>query len=166
MSRLEHRKLNEMHRGTQRFQANGSVAPLYRAFAALWFGGGAIYVVTMVVLGLTIGEPLLLAVNQHTLAPLLQPAIYTTGLIVSGFGLAPVIGFILYYRAAWIEHQISSLTFDGHRLQITLPKARLAALMLWNGFIKIISCGAFQPVADAALVRFVLTRITTLPAGQ
>ena len=166
MSRLEHRKLNEMHRGTQRFKANGSVAPLYRAFAALWFGGGAIYVATMVLLGLTIGDPLLRAVNQHTLAPLLQPAIYTTGLSVLGLGLAPVLGFILFYRAAWIEHQISSLTFDGHRLQITLPKARFALLMLWNGFIKIISFGAFQPVADAALVRFVLNRITTLPAGQ
>ena len=120
----------------------------------------------MVLLGLTIGEPLLQAISQRTLAPLLEPAIYTTGLTVLGIGLAPVTGFILYYRAAWIEHQISSLTFAGHRLQITLPKVRFAALMLWNGFIKLISFGAFQPVADAALVRFVLTRITTLPAGR
>ena len=166
MSRLEYLKLNDMHRGMQRFQAKGSVAPLYRAFAALWFGGGVIYLATMVLLGLTIGEPLLAAISQQTLRPLLEPAVFTTGMTVLGIGLTPVIGFILYYRAAWIEHQISSLTFNDHRLQITLPKARFAALMLWNGFIKIISFGAFQPVANAALVRFVLSRITTAPVAR
>ena len=87
----------------------------------------------------------------------------TTGLWVLAVGLAPVIGFILFYRAAWIEHQISSLVFDGRRLGLKLPKARFAGMMLWNGFVKIISFGAFQPVADAALARFIIARITTEP---
>jgi uncharacterized membrane protein YjgN (DUF898 family) len=89
--------------------------------------------------------------------------VLTTGGMVLAIGLTPVIGFILFYRAAWIEHQIASLVFDGQRLQLALPKWRFAGLMLWNSFIKLISFGAFAPVADAALVRFIVSRITTRP---
>jgi uncharacterized membrane protein YjgN (DUF898 family) len=162
-SRLEHRKIHEMHLGDQRFRAVGNLGALYRAFAALWFGGGAMYVGTMVVLGLLIGEPILMALGQQSLEPLRQPGVMTTGLWVLGFGLAPVFGFILYYRAAWIEHQISSLSFDGTRLYVRLPKARFAGLMLWNSFVKLVSFGAFSPVADAAMVRFIVDRITATP---
>ena len=162
-SRLEQRKINEMHHGAQRFQSDANVTPLYRAFTALWFGGGTIYVTTMALLGLTIGEPLLAAISTQSLAALMQPSVFRTGLTVVGCGLTPVAGFILYYRAAWLEHQISSLIFDGMRLQLQLPKARFAGLMLWNGLIKIISFGALQPVANAALVRFVVARIKAVP---
>ena len=162
-SRLARRKIHEMHLGAQRFETVGGVAPLYRAFAALWFGGGTIYVATMVLIGLTIGPEVLHALKTQTFQPLLQPGVLSTGASVLAIGLLPVLGFILYYRAAWIEHQISSLIFAGQRLHIALPKARFAALMLWNGFIKIISFGAFAPVADAALARFIIARITTTP---
>ena len=162
-SKLEQRKINEMHIGGQRFQAAASVAPLYKAFAALWFGGGAIYVVTMVLLGVTIGDQVIQAIERLSYVPLLAPAIMKTGLWVLAVGLAPVVGFILYYRAAWIEHQISNLVFDDARLHLKLPKVRFAAMMLWNGFVKIISFGAFQPVTDAAMVRFIIARITTEP---
>lgn len=160
---LARRKIRDMHLGAQRFEAVGSVLPLYRAFAALWFGGGVLYVATMVLLGLTIGQPLLEAIGGRTFEPLRQPGVLSTGLTVLATGLTPVLGFILYYRAAWIEHQISSLVFNGMRLDLALPKVRFAGLMLWNGFIKIISFGAFQPVADAALARFVIARITSRP---
>ena len=53
--------------------------------------------------------------------------------------------------------------FDDARLHLKLPKVRFAAMMLWNGFVKIISFGAFQPVTDAAMVRFIIARITTEP---
>jgi uncharacterized membrane protein YjgN (DUF898 family) len=162
-SRLERRKINDMHIGTQRFSTAVELAPLYRAFAALWFGGGAMYVATMGLIGITIGTPVLDALQTQTLAPLLQPGVLSTGAVVLSIGLTPVIGFILYYRAAWLEHQISSLVFDGMRLKIRLPKMRFAALMLWSSFAKIISFGAFQPVTDAMLVRFVISRITTEP---
>lgn len=162
-SRLAHRKIREMHLGAERFDTAGSVVPLYRAFAALWFGGGTIYVLTMVLIGLTIGPEVIDALTRKSLAPLLAPGVLSTGLSMLAVGLVPVLGFILYYRAAWIEHQISSLVFGGQRLHITLPKARFAGLMLWNGFIKIISFGAFAPVADAALASFIIERITTEP---
>jgi uncharacterized membrane protein YjgN (DUF898 family) len=160
-SRLERRKIEEMHLGGQRFHSVGGVKTLYRAFAALWFGGGTIYVTTMVLLGLTIGDPILAALANQSIQPLLQPGVLGTGALVLGFGLGPVIGFLLYYRAAWIEHQISSLVFEGQRFQVRLPKVQFAGLMLWNGFIKLISFGAFAPVADAALVKFIVDRITT-----
>jgi hypothetical protein len=35
--------------------------------------------------------------------------------------------------------------------------------MLWNGLVKFISFGAFTPVADAMLARFVISRITSRP---
>ena len=162
-SRLERRKIHEMHHGVQRFQATGSLAPLYRAFAALWFGGGAIYVTTMVLIGLTIGPQVLGVLETGNFQPLFEPQTFRTGLWVLVVGLLPVLAFLQFYRAAWIEHQISSLVFDGVKLQLTLPKGRFAALMLWNGFAKIVSFGAFQPVADAALVRFLIARIRTEP---
>ncbi len=160
-SRLARRKIREMHLGAQRFEAVSEVASLYRAFATLWFGGGIIYVATMVLLGLTIGPQLLAAFGMQSLQPLMLPGVLSTGLTVLVVGLSPVLMFMLYYRAAWTEHQISSIVFDGVRLRLTLPKARFAGLLLWNGFIKIVSFGAFQPVADAALARFVIDRIQT-----
>ncbi len=160
---LERRKINEMCLGDHRFQAVGGVTNLYRAFAALWFGGGTIYVATMVLIGVTIGDEVLGAVARQTLAPLMNAKTLTTGAWVLSIGLTPVIGFILFYRAAWIEHQISSLVFDDQQLELTLPKWRFAGLMLWNSFIKLVSFGAFAPVADAALVRFIVARITTRP---
>ena len=160
---LERRKINEMHLGAKRFQAVHDLRPLYRAFAALWFGGGVIYVATMVLVGFTIGPQVLQALGQQTLLPLLEPATLSTGLTVLAVGLSPVVGFLLYYRAAWLEHQISSLVFDGVRLRLDLPKVRFAGMMLWHGFVKIISFGAFQPVADAALARFIISRIVNEP---
>ena len=160
---LARRKIRDMHLGAHRFEAVGDVKPLYRAFAALWFGGGVIYVATMVLLGVTIGPQLIEAAGSQSLQPLLQPGVLSTGFTVLAIGLTPVIGFMLYYRAAWIEHQISSFVFNGVRLRLTLPKVNFAALMLWNGFIKIVSFGAFAPVADAALARFVIDRIRTEP---
>ncbi len=162
-SRLEQRKINEMCLGEQRFQAVGGVARLYRAFATLWFGGGAIYVATMVLVGVTIGGDVLAAIEGQSFAPLMKPETWRTGVTVLALGLAPVFGFILYYRAAWIEHQISSLVLDGQRLELRLPKAQFAGLMLWNGFVKLVSFGAFTPVADAALVRFIVARIQSSP---
>jgi uncharacterized membrane protein YjgN (DUF898 family) len=162
-SRLEARKINEMHHGTKRFAAVGGVSRLYAAFAALWFGGGLIYLATMVLVGLTIGTDVLAAIEGQTVAPLLKPATMTTGLSVLAIGLTPVLGFVLFYRAAWIEHQISSLEFDGRRLGLALPKLQFAGLMLWNGLVKFISFGAFTPVADAMLARFVISRITSRP---
>ncbi len=158
---LERRKINEMCLGTQRFQAVGGVTSLYRAFAALWFGGGTIYVATMVLIGLTIGDEVLTAVSMQTLTPLMNTRTLTTGAYVLAIGLTPVIGFILFYRAAWIEHQISNLVIDGQRLDLKLPKWRFAGLMLWNSLVKLVSFGAFAPVADAALVRFIVARITS-----
>lgn len=160
---LARRKIREMHLGAHRFEAVGGVAPLYKAFAALWFGGGTIYVATMLMIGMTIGEPVLRALATVSLVPLQQPGVLSTLLSVLAIGLTPLMAFILYYRAAWIEHQISSLVFGGVRLRIELPKLRFAGLMLWNGFIKIISFGAFAPVADAALARFVIARIRSEP---
>lgn len=160
---LERRKINDMCLGAQRFQPVGGVNTLYRAFAALWFGGGTIYVATMVLIGLTIGDEVLTAVARQSFAPLMHAHTLATGAYVLAIGLTPVIGFILYYRAAWIEHQIANLVFDGQRLDLKLPKWRFAALMLWNSFVKLISFGAFAPVADAALVRFIVARITSRP---
>lgn len=160
-SRLAQRKIREMHLGAERFQTAGDVASLYRAFAALWFGGGIIYVATMVLLGLTAGPELIAAASSGSLEPLRQPGVFETVAAVLGIGLTPVSLFLLYYRAAWIEHQISSIVFRDMRFHVRLPKARFAALILWNAFVKLISFGAFAPVADAALARFVIDRIET-----
>ncbi len=160
-SRLAHRKIREMHLGDERFKTMGGVATLYRAFATLWFGGGIIYVATMALLGLTVGPELIAAASAGSLAPLRQPGVIETVVAVLAIGLTPVAMFLLYYRAAWIEHQISSIVFRDMRFHIKLPKVRFAALILWNGFVKLISFGAFAPVADAALARFVIDRIET-----
>lgn len=160
-SQLAHRKIREMHLGSERFATTGSILPLYHAFAAVWFGGGLIYVATMVLLGLTAGPELIAAASTASLAPLHRPGVIETVCTVLAVGLTPVILSLLYYRAAWIEHEISSIVFRGVRFRIVLPKARFAALMLWNSFIKLISFGAFAPVADAALARFVIERIET-----
>jgi uncharacterized membrane protein YjgN (DUF898 family) len=120
-------------------------------------------VATMVLVGVTIGGDVLAAIEGQSFAPLMKPETWRTGVTVLALGLAPVFGFILYYRAAWIEHQISSLVLDGQRLELRLPKAQFAGLMLWNGFVKLVSFGAFTPVADAALVRFIVARIQSSP---
>ena len=67
---LARRKIREMHLGAHRFEAVGGVTPLYKAFAALWFGGGTIYVATMLMIGLTIGEPVVRALATFSLVPL------------------------------------------------------------------------------------------------
>lgn len=162
---LENHKTREMHLGVRRFSATGSPAPLYRAFAMLWFGGGTIYAATLVMLGVLIGEPLLAAVHGATLKPLLDPVIMETGVSVLAIGLIPVIGTLLYYRAAWIEHQISSLVFDGTQLQIALPRARFAALLMGCSVMKLASLGALTPVADAAVARFLVVRLTAVKAA-
>lgn len=162
-SQLEQRKIREMRFGDVRFTSVPNVGPLYRAFAILWFGGGTAYVATMILLGLSIGPEVLASIEMRSLHPLLQSGSAGTALFILGVGLSPVILLLTYYRAAWIEHQVSSLAVGDMRLNLKLPKFRFALLMLWGAALKILSLGAFSPVADAQLVRFLIGHVRTHP---
>lgn len=164
-SQLERRKISEMRFGDVRFTPVPNVRPLYRAFAVLWFGGGTAYVATMILLGLAIGPELLASIETRSLDPLTQSGSAGTALFILGAGLSPVVFLLLYYRAAWLEHQVSSLAIGNMRLNLVLPRFRFAALMLWGAVLKILSLGAFAPVADAQLVRFVVKHMRTVPFG-
>ncbi|MEQ1649829.1 MAG: DUF898 family protein [Hyphomicrobiaceae bacterium] len=162
-SRLERRKIDEMRFGDTKFHAVGTVKPLYKAFAVLWFGGGTAYVGTMALLGVLIGPELLSSIASGSLKPLQDAGSMGKLLLILGIGMTPVIAFLLFYRAAWIEHQVSSVGIGDMRLDLKLPKWRFAGLMVTNALIKIVSFGGFQPAADAQLVRFVVNNIRTVP---
>jgi len=165
-SKLERRKISEMRFGDVRFTPVPDVRPLYRAFAVLWFGGGTAYVATMILLGLAIGPELLASIEMRSFDPLTQSGSAGTALFILGVGLSPVVFLLLYYRAAWLEHQVSSLAVDNMRLSLALPRFRFAGLMLWGAIVKIVSLGAFAPVADAQIVRFVIRHVRTEPFGR
>lgn len=165
-SHLERRKIDEMRFGTTKFHAVGTVKPLYKAFAVLWFGGGTAYTATMVLLGLTVGPELLASIAKGSIQPLKDAGSMGKMLLILGMGLTPVIAFLLFYRAAWIEHQVSSVGIGDMRLDLKLPKWRFAGLMVTNALIKIVSFGGFQPAADAQLVRFVVKNIRTVPLDR
>ena len=165
-SQLERRKIEEMRFGDTRFRAVGTVKPLYKAFALLWFGGGTAYCATMILLGLAVGPELLASIASLSLAPILAAGSAGTTLLILGLGLTPVVAFLLYYRAAWIEHQVSSVGIGDVRLDLKLPKWRFAGMMVMNSLVKIVSFGGFQPACDAQLVRFVIRNIRTVPLDE
>ena len=161
---LERRKVQEMRFGETTFRHVGDVRPLYKAFAVLWFGGGVAYVATMLALGLTIGPDLLAALQTRSISPLMYSGSIRTAAFIAGAGLAPLILLLLYYRAAWIEHQISSLAVSDVRLKLNLPRFRFALLMMRGAALKFVTLGAFAPLADAQMVRFVIAHVRTEPA--
>jgi uncharacterized membrane protein YjgN (DUF898 family) len=155
-SRLEARKIAEMHHGDRRFRVNAKVAPLYRAFALLWLGGGTSYVLTMVLVGLVAGPQIMAALEGLTLAPLNDPQLLTRIAATLFVGLLPLLALATVYRAVWYEHLISSISFEGARFRLDLPKARFVGLALSNLALKLLSLGALAPVVEARFVRFML----------
>jgi uncharacterized membrane protein YjgN (DUF898 family) len=158
-SRLEQRKINEMHYGGARFHAKANVTPLYKVFALLWFGGGLMYVSTLVILSLFIGPQIMAAVTGLTLKPLADAQVLKTGATIIALGLTPLILLILVYRKVWIEHLVSSVCFDGGRLQLAIPRARYLWLTISNAAMTVLTLGAFAPVAEARYVKFMIAHL-------
>jgi uncharacterized membrane protein YjgN (DUF898 family) len=158
-SRLEARKIAEMHYAGQHFEPRGDLKPLYRAFALLWFGGGVVYVGTLVVLSLFIGPQLLAAIGGLTLRPLADWQIAATAVKVIACGLVPLLLTGLLYKKAWIEHLVSGVGFEGTRLSLRLPKLAFLGLFLSNAALKIASLGVFASVAEARYLRFLIEHL-------
>ena len=158
-SRLEAVKIRDMHFGGTRFRSEADLKPLYKAFALLWFGGGFLYFATLIVLSLNIGPQLMAAIQGLTLQPLSDAEIVRRGLTIFLLGCAPLITFALIYRKAWIEHQLSSVAFDGGRLRMHLPLTGYLWLVISNAALKIGSLGALAPVAEARSMRYMIGHI-------
>jgi uncharacterized membrane protein YjgN (DUF898 family) len=158
-SRLEAMKIRDMHFGGVRFHAKTNVKPLYKAFALLWFGGGFLYFTTLVVLSLNIGPQLLSAINGLSAAPLNDADVLRRGLTILACGCAPLSLFVLVYRRAMLEHQVSSVAFDGGQLSLKLPLLGYVWLAISNVALKVGSFGAFAPVADARAMRYMIRHL-------
>ena len=158
-SRLEAVKIRDMHFGATRFRSEPELKPLYKAFALLWFGGGFLYFATLIVLSLNIGPQLLAAIQGLTLQPLSDADIARRGMTIFALGCAPLIMFVLIYHKAWLEHQLSSVAFDGGRLRLDMPLAGYLWLVVSNAALKVGSLGAFAPVAEARTMRYMIEHI-------
>lgn len=158
-SRLEAVKIRDMHFGATRFRSEPDLKPLYKAFALLWFGGGFLYFATLIVLSLNIGPQLVAAIQGLTMQPLSDAEIARRGVTIFLLGCAPLVVFALIYRKAWIEHQLSSVAFDGGRLRMHMPLAGYLWLVISNAALKIGSLGALAPVAEARLMRYMIGHI-------
>jgi uncharacterized membrane protein YjgN (DUF898 family) len=157
---LEARKINETVYGDgQRLVAKPDLLPLYKAFALLWFGGGLVYVTTLVVLARFIGPEILDAVKTLSLTPLADPTVRQTGLTIVGIGLVPLVLFLLNYQTAWIEHRVSAISTATGRLRLRLPRLGFLWLMLVNGAILIASLGLLAPVTQARTARYLIEHL-------
>ncbi len=158
-SRLERRKISEMHYAGQHFHASSDLKGLYKAFAVLWFGGGALYFTTLIVLSLFIGNEILAALYGLTWKPLADWQIIKTGLSVLACGLVPLALLMLCYKTAWLEHLVSSVALGDARLKLKLPRGEFIRLLVSNSALRIASLGTFAPVAEARYLRFVIGHI-------
>lgn len=158
-SRLERRKIEEMHYDGRHFTARGQLKPLYSSFALLWFGGGLVYIGTLLVLSRYIGPEIVAAVQGLTIAPLANMEVLRQGALVVAAGMVPLALLMLIYRKAWIEHLVSSISFGGEQLHLKLPRGRFLWICGTNIVMSVISFGALAPVAEARLVRFILTHL-------
>lgn len=158
-SRLETRKIDEMHYGGAHFRSARNLRPLYGAFAVLWFGGGVVYVGTLVVLSRCIGPEILAALGGVTLQPLLKPDVLRQGALVLGVGLMPFVLLILIYRKVWLEHLISGIRFGQSSLRLAVPTASYVWLVATNLLMTVATLGALAPVAEARYVRFLLDHL-------
>ncbi len=158
-SRLQAIKIADMHHGSTRFFAKTELKPLYKAFAMLWFGGGFLYFATLVILSLNIGPQLVSAIHGLSLAPLDDADVIRRGLIILALGGVPLALVLLNYRKAMLEHQVSSIAFDGGRLRMTLPFGGYMWLTLSNIVLKFGSIGAFAPVAEVRTTRYLVEHL-------
>jgi uncharacterized membrane protein YjgN (DUF898 family) len=160
MSTLEQRKVSEMHYGAIQFRPAGDLKGLYRAFAVLWFGGGLLYVATLVVLSTYIGPQLLAAINGLTLEPLKTWAVIKPALGVLSVAALPLATIGLIYRKAWYEHQVSSMATAEGRLRLKLPMLPYLAHSFGGFALAVMSLGCFHPVAKARFTRFMVQHVT------
>lgn len=159
-SRLEAMKVRDMRHGETRFRATPDLKPLYKAFALLWFGGGFLYFATLIALSLNIGPQLLQAIDNLTLTPLADADVLRRGLLVSACGLIPLSLFGLIYRKAMLEHRVSCIAFEGGRLRLNMPILGYLGLTLSNVLLRVVSLGAFAPVAEARFMRYLIAHLT------
>lgn len=155
-SRLERRKIEEMHYDGRHFTAETDLRPLYSSFALLWFGGGVIYVATLLVLSRYIGPEIVAAVQGLTLQPLADIEVLRQGACVIAGGMVPLAILMLLYRKAWTEHLVSSVSFGGEQLHLKLPRLAYLWICVTNIAMTVLTLGALAPVAEARLVRFIL----------
>jgi uncharacterized membrane protein YjgN (DUF898 family) len=158
-SRLEHRKIGETYFGAFKFHAVGNASALYWAFAVLWFGGGLVYVTTLIVMSLFIGPELLSAINELSLQPLLSWSVARQGLAVAAAGLLPLLFFIWNYRKVWLEHRVSSIGFNGGQLRLELPFWSFIRLSAGNLLLLVGSVGTLLPVVEARDMRYLLSHL-------
>lgn len=161
-SRLERRKLSEMTYGALRFEADGELRPLYKAFALLWFGAGVVYFATLYILArYFIGAELVAAIEGATFAPILQRPVLGVLLPVAALAAVPIVFSILAYRKAWLEHLVSALRVGDSRLTLRMPLFGYIGLALSNAALTVGSLGAFAPVAHARWMRYVVRHVST-----
>lgn len=156
---LQRLKTENTHLGTERLTYTGLLAPRYKPFAALWVGGILVYLAATFGLGLVIGDEILLAVEQMSLAPLARPGIAQKGLLVVAMGLLPFSMLAAAYRAETLSRDVSAIRAGAATLALDLPRWQFAAVVTSGRLMKLASLGTLAPVADARLVRFVLMRV-------
>lgn len=156
---LEARKIAEMEHRGMRFKAVGHVGSLYKTFALVWFGGGLLYVATLVVLAQYIGPELIAAINGFTLAPLKSWDIGLAAGKVLAVALWPLLVVALLWRKAWLEYQLSTIGFDGGRLRLVMPTLPYLKVMLGGLALSMLSFGCFRPIARARTLRFIVSHL-------
>jgi uncharacterized membrane protein YjgN (DUF898 family) len=158
-SKLEARKIAETGYRGHLLRADPRLAPLYKAFAVLWFGAGVTYFAVLVLLGLSIGPQLMTALQGLSLAPLMDMAVLRTGLTILGLGLVPILLSVLIYRAAWLEHRISAIVMGDARFHLRLPRLGFLWLSITNLLLLVATLGLAGPVAEARMVRYIIAHL-------
>ena len=158
--KLQRLKTEHTHIGTEQLRYSGELRPRYKAFASFWAGGIAAYVATNFTLGLVIGDPIISALEQLSLAPLAQPGVAQKGILIIAMGLLPLSLLAAAYRADILSRDVSAIRIGATTLALDLPRWQFARLATGGRILKIASLGALAPVVDARLARFVLTRVT------
>ncbi len=157
---LEKRKTNETVHGPRTFHATHSLRDLYKTFAVFWFGGIAIYLVTVLSLGFTIGNEIIGALNTLSINPLLAPGVLTKGLMIAITGLLPFTLLATAYQGAWLEHQMSGIALGDARLKLCLPKLAFVGYSVENAILKVGTLGLLGGVADARMARFIVAHMS------
>jgi uncharacterized membrane protein YjgN (DUF898 family) len=157
---LEKRKTNETFHGPRTFHAAHALRDLYKTFAVFWFGGVAIYLATVLSLGIAIGDHILAAVHTLSLKPLLATGVLTKGLMIVIAGLIPFSLLATAYQGAWLEHQMSGIACGDARLRLRLPKLPFVGYSIENAVLKVGTLGLLGGLADARMARFIVAHLS------
>ncbi len=146
------RLMTETTFGNRSFQFDGSLKPLYGAFAKFWFGSlFGMLAVALLIWGITFADT---AVSTRPDFPFSIAQI--------AFLLAPLILWIgmAWYKAREINLLASGTTFEGLSFRMDATAWNLVSLIFVNGLITILTLGFGRPFAQLRVFRYVCDRLS------